>query len=86
MDKQRHTPQQAVLQELLRELRRAADLSQEELARRLDEPQPFVSRYETGERRLDVLELRVVLSALGVSFVEFAQRFEDQIKAAESSR
>lgn len=50
---------------LLRQLRRDAGLTQVEVARQLEVPQSFVSKYETGERRLDVVELRYVAEALG---------------------
>ena len=53
-----------------------AGLTQEEVARRLDRPQSFVSKYETGERRLDILELREVSAALGLSLGEFVRRLE----------
>jgi transcriptional regulator with XRE-family HTH domain len=36
--------------------RREQGLSQEALAKELNRHQQFVSRYETGERRLDVVE------------------------------
>jgi transcriptional regulator with XRE-family HTH domain len=41
----------------LREARRHAGLSQVEVARALGRPQSFVSKCETGERRIDVIEL-----------------------------
>jgi transcriptional regulator with XRE-family HTH domain len=46
--------------------RKRQGLSQEQLAGRLDRQQHFVSRYETGERRLDVAEFADVASALGL--------------------
>lgn len=52
---------------LLRELREQAGLTQAEVAARLKEPQSFVSKYESGERRLDVVELRLVAEALSAS-------------------
>ncbi len=64
------------LQELLRELRDAADLRQIDLAKRLGRPQSFVSKYESGEKNLDFLEVREVCEALGVPLVEFVRRFE----------
>jgi transcriptional regulator with XRE-family HTH domain len=64
------------LQELLRELRDAADLRQVDLAKRLGRPQSFVSKYESGEKNLDFLEVREVCEALGVPLVEFVRRFE----------
>jgi transcriptional regulator with XRE-family HTH domain len=64
------------LQELLRELRDAADLRQVDLAKRLGRPQSFVSKYESGEKNLDFLEVREVCEALGVPLAEFVRRFE----------
>jgi transcriptional regulator with XRE-family HTH domain len=54
------------LRELLIEARRKAGLTQVELAQRLSKPQSFVSKYELGERRLDVIEFLEVTEALGV--------------------
>nr|WP_230416897.1 helix-turn-helix transcriptional regulator [Micromonospora tarapacensis] len=50
----------------MRELRREAGLTQVQVAAALDVPQSFVSKYESGERRLDVIELRHVAQVLGV--------------------
>ncbi len=65
------------LQGLLREARTAAGLRQADLARRLGKPQSFVSKYESGERRLDLVELRQVCAAIGISLEELVRRFED---------
>lgn len=67
---------QKKLQALLRQVRIKAGLTQEEVARRLGRPQSFVSKYETGERRLDILELRQVLAALGLPLKEFVRTLE----------
>jgi transcriptional regulator with XRE-family HTH domain len=61
---------------LLRQIRLDAGLTQVDLAKRLREPQAFVSRYETGERRLDLLELKEVCRAVGISLKDFVKRFE----------
>lgn len=45
--------------------RKAAGITQEQLARRLGRPQSFVSKYERGERRLDVVEFLAVTEAMG---------------------
>lgn len=47
--------------------RKEQDLSQDALAKLLGRHQQFVSRYETGERRLDVIEFVDIARALGVS-------------------
>lgn len=43
----------------LREARRQAGLTQAEAARRLGKPQSFLSKCESGERRVDFVELLV---------------------------
>ncbi|RAI54583.1 helix-turn-helix domain-containing protein [Roseicella frigidaeris] len=70
MPRSRRSPRRARLQELLVERRRAAGLTQAELAERLNRPQSFVSKYETGERRLDVVEFLEVAEALMTSPAE----------------
>jgi transcriptional regulator with XRE-family HTH domain len=44
--------------------RRRAKLTQQELAQHLDKPRSFVSDYERGQRRLDLLEFLLVAQAL----------------------
>lgn len=61
---------------LLRQVRQEAGLKQGDLAERLGRPQSFVSKYETGERRLDVLELYEVCAACGITVVQFVKRLE----------
>lgn len=73
------SPEEALL-ELLVSLRAEAGLRQLDLADRLGKPQSFVSKYESGERRLDIIELRAVCEALKVSLVEFAERFEKALR------
>jgi len=46
--------------------RERAGLTQQELAKRLRKPQSFVSNYESGQRRIDVLELIRIAHELGV--------------------
>lgn len=63
--------QQLAFRETLKDIRQQAGLTQQELARRLDKPQSYISKYENGERRLDYLELREICSQLGYSVEEF---------------
>lgn len=46
--------------------RKRQGLSQEQLAKRLNRHQQFVSRYEIGERRLDVIEFMDVAKGLAI--------------------
>jgi transcriptional regulator with XRE-family HTH domain len=59
------------LRDLLVGARKKADLTQAELSFRLRRPQSFVSKYERGERRLDVIEFGEVARALGIDPVRF---------------
>lgn len=46
-------------------------MTQESLAELLERPQSFVSKYEAGERRLDVIEYTEVCAALGLDAAKF---------------
>ena len=63
-----------VILDLLRDIRREAGLTQTELARKLGRTQAYVSKYELGERRLDLMDLFAVCDAVEISPVEFVQR------------
>ncbi len=65
MDRSVGSEAQKQLGERLERLRARAGLTQHALAGRLGVRQAFVSEYENGHRRLDVLELRAVADALG---------------------
>jgi transcriptional regulator with XRE-family HTH domain len=80
MPKSIYSAEQEVLQDLLRQVRTESGLTQVELARKLKHPQSFVSKYESGERRLDAVELRQVCLALGLTLSKFADRFEKALR------
>lgn len=60
------------------EARDNANLSQAQLAEILGKPASFVGKYELGERRLDVIELLVILKSLKADPVEFLNDVKDQ--------
>ncbi|HEY4777937.1 MAG TPA: helix-turn-helix transcriptional regulator [Candidatus Acidoferrales bacterium] len=61
--------------ELLVKVRLDAGLTQVELSSRLNRPQSFVSKYERGERRLDVVEFGEIAVALGVDPARLLGKF-----------
>lgn len=65
MEKSTFTPAYAVLRQMLVAIRRAAGLSQRDLAARLKRERSFVARVEQGERRVDVVELLWICRACG---------------------
>jgi transcriptional regulator with XRE-family HTH domain len=60
--------------DLLIQARKEADLTQVEVASRLDRPQSFVSKYENGERRLDVVEFLDVAKAIDFDAVKLMRK------------
>jgi len=52
-----YDPRYQMLISKLRDARREMGLTQAEVARRLRRPQSFVSKVESGERRIDPVEL-----------------------------
>jgi transcriptional regulator with XRE-family HTH domain len=64
---------------LLRQIRLDAKLRQVDLAKRLGQPQSFVSKYESGERRLDILELRSLCKAVGITLEQFVVELEQRL-------
>jgi DNA-binding Xre family transcriptional regulator len=79
MDKSLSSTEGEKLAALLRSVRSESGLTQAEIAERLELPQSFVSKYESGERRLDLVELRQICKALGISLGDFVRRFERDI-------
>jgi transcriptional regulator with XRE-family HTH domain len=69
-----------VLLDCLRSARRSARLTQVELAEKLGTDQSYISKYERGERRLDIVELRAICHALSLDLTEFVQTYEEQLK------
>jgi transcriptional regulator with XRE-family HTH domain len=66
-----HTSRSLELRQRLRAVREEAGITQQDLAAKLDKPQSFVSKYETGERRLDVIEFVDVCEALEMNAADF---------------
>jgi transcriptional regulator with XRE-family HTH domain len=81
-----YSREQQKLIALLRQLRIDAEVRQVDLAKRLRRPQSFVSKYEIGERRLDLIELREVCAALGVPLAEFVRQFEESLPRMKRRR
>lgn len=71
---------QRALLDTLRQIREAASMRQLDVAQRLGVPQSFVSKYESGERRLDLLELEQVCDACGISLCAFLARYQQNKK------
>lgn len=60
---------------LLRQVRLDANLTQSQLADKIGQTQSYVSKYENGEQRLDLIELEVVCKAVRISLIDFVGRY-----------
>ena len=67
------------LQILLKKIRVDKGLKQSDLANQLGRTQSYVSKYESGELQLDILELRNICSLLGLSLADFVMHLEERI-------
>jgi transcriptional regulator with XRE-family HTH domain len=81
-----HTSEQEALAALLRSVRKEAGIQQAELARRLGRPQSFVSKIESGDRRVDLVELSHFCAAVGVPLGGVVARFEAAITTSGRGR
>jgi transcriptional regulator with XRE-family HTH domain len=76
MTKSLYTGRHERLCKLLIEAREKRGLTQIDVSKKLGRPQSFVSKYENGERRLDVIEFLEVADALGIE----PSRFINQLR------
>lgn len=60
---------------LLRQVRLDANLTQSQLAEKIGQTQSYVSKYENGEQRLDLIELEAVCNVVGISLTDFVERY-----------
>jgi transcriptional regulator with XRE-family HTH domain len=86
MFKAKFTLADDVFRQLLKDLRIEKEFSQRAVARRLKVPQSYISKYETGERRLDFVETVYVCEALGISIEQFVKAFTERIAEARRRR
>jgi transcriptional regulator with XRE-family HTH domain len=71
-----HDPRYQRIAALLTDIRKQRGLLQQDVADRLGRTQAFVSKYESGVRRVDLIELLDILRALEVDSREFLERVE----------
>ncbi len=79
MEKSIFTREYAALLRLLKQARKEAGVTQAELAEKLSLTQSLFSKMERGELRLDVVQLRALCHALGLTLPEFVARWEQEL-------
>ena len=79
MDKSIHSHLYHRIIARLRAKREGKGLSQYQLSQILKVQQSYVSKIETCERRLDILELMNICEALDLSFIDFVRDIDEDI-------
>ncbi|WP_372422225.1 helix-turn-helix domain-containing protein [Salinarimonas chemoclinalis] len=85
VQKSTHTAEYAAMLRLLVERRKSLRLHQADVAATLPFKQPEISKIERGERRIDVVELRMICTALHMSLPEFVAKLEERIAALHAT-
>ena len=67
-----------LLRSELKKTRLDASLRQIDLAKLLKKPQSYISKIESGERNLDLIEFLSYLTALGIEPSKWVKRFMDR--------
>ena len=76
MQKSQHTRKYQKLLNALRQARKDAGLTQLEVAEKLDTYASYVSKCESGERRIDVIELAGFCRVYGVELGDFLGKLD----------
>ncbi|MCR6652665.1 MAG: helix-turn-helix domain-containing protein [Cellvibrionaceae bacterium] len=73
-----HSERYRYLLVLLREAREAAGVTQAQLSEKLGKPQSYVSKYENGDRRLDLIEMMEVCQRINADPHVLIDRVRDK--------
>ncbi len=65
---------------LLADAREKAGLKQVDVAERIEEPQSFVAKYESGQRRIDVIEFIRICRAIGTDPVRLFSKIAKSVR------
>ncbi len=75
-----YEPEYRLLIECLKESRLHSKMTQQELAMHLGCSQAYISKYEQGQKRLDIIEVRNICHCLGITLPDIINQFEERLK------
>ena len=71
--------QESLLLDLLKSIRFEAGLSGPNIQKLLGRPNSYVAKVESGDKRLDILELNEYCKVCNISLTEFTKRLEERL-------
>jgi hypothetical protein len=74
MGRYKWSVQETALLKLLKEIRQEAGLSGPAIQKALNRPNSYVAKVESGDKRLDILELNEYCQVCGISLEKFSAR------------
>lgn len=86
MPKPIYRAEYVAVRELLRQMRVEAGFKQSELSEALGKPQPYISAIETGNRRIDIVEIRDICAVLGSALADFVTALEKSLCSAKKAK
>lgn len=75
-----YDPKFKVAMDILKRKRTEVGMTQIEMSKKIGCSQGYVSKYEQGQVRLDIIEIRRICECLGLSLVGYVQLLEEEIK------
>jgi len=86
VEKSIFTPYGPILSKRLRELRKAARLTQRQLAKKWGVEQAIIVRLEQGQRRLDVIEFYLLCKVLRIDPIKVSAQLFRQCQALDKGK
>lgn len=80
MGRYKWSVQEAALLKLLKEIRKESGLSGPAIQKILERPNSYVAKVESGDKRLDILELNEYCQVCGISLEDFSARLSETLK------
>lgn len=68
---------------LIKQKRIDLNIKQKVIADSLKKPQSFISKYETGERRIDLIEFLDICFVLKINPIEFIKELENKFNESK---
>jgi DNA-binding XRE family transcriptional regulator len=84
MEKTLFRPEYRILLGLVRQARRDAQITQDDLATRIQAPRSTITKWETGQQRMDLLEFWSYCQGIGANPIELLQRFQNALETESS--